>query len=132
MSTRGPMTTRLAAALALVPAGRVVTIDVLARHLGINRPETAGLVAAQRDVTAGTLPWHRVVAEGGAIGRHRHRDLHMARLRAEGVPVSPAGIVEGLADCAVKDLSQPSPGPPPPATPSAPPSRSRGMKSHPF
>jgi methylated-DNA-protein-cysteine methyltransferase-like protein len=131
MSNRGPMTARLAAALAKVPAGRVVTIDVLARHLAINRPETLGLVAAQRELAAGALPWHRVVAEGGAIGRHRHRDRHMARLRAEGVPVSPAGIVDGLADRAVKDLSQPAPGQHAPATPSAPPGRSRGMKSHP-
>ncbi len=131
MSNRGPMTTRLAAALDHVPAGRVVTVDVLARHLAINRPETLGLVAAQRDAAGGLLPWHRVVAEGGAIGRHRHRDLHMARLRAEGVPVSPAGIVEGLADRAVRDLSQPAPGVPPPASSSSSPSRSRGMKRHP-
>lgn len=125
------MTARLAAALAHVPAGRLVTIDVLARHLGINRPETQGLVAAQRDAAEGTLPWHRVVAEGGAIGRHRHGDLQMARLRAEGIPVSPAGIVEGLAERAVQDLTRQAPSPPPPASPSSSPGRSRGMKSHP-
>lgn len=123
-------TARVIAALANVPAGRVVTLDVLARHLGGNRPGLVGLVATLRDDPSPDVPWHRIVAEGGAIGRHRWRDIQIARLREEGVSVSPAGIVEGLAERRVPDLSKPAAPPPPPAAPGTP-SRSRGMKSHP-
>ena len=42
-----------------------------------------------------------MVAKGGAIGRGPHRDAQFARLVREGVPVSPAGIVQDMARVAI-------------------------------
>lgn len=126
-------TARLLASIRAIPAGYVTTHGDLARHAGIAHRLVATTLAALGDADRQTIPWWRVVADGGAIGRHPLRDLQIALLRQDGVPVAPAGIVQELAFRRVSD-----PGAPPdrpyaqPATPlDAKPARSRGMKSHP-
>lgn len=88
-----PDTRKLAlyAALAAVPAGRVVTYGQLG--------ELAGLARAARWVgrqlsqlpEGSSLPWHRVVAAGGRLSlaaASPSGDEQRARLRDEGVTVS--------------------------------------------
>lgn len=117
-------------ALERVPPGRVVPIHVLARELGLNRPVALRLVASLAAQGQPEAAWHRVVAEGGAIGRHGRRAEQMGRLRAEGVPVSPAGMIEDFRSRAVTDLRQGAV----PIAPVGEPEqrgRSRGMKQRP-
>jgi methylated-DNA-protein-cysteine methyltransferase-like protein len=116
-----------------VPTGRVTTFDMLAEKLGeppaLVQLRLARLTEDERDL----VPWHRVVAKGGAIGRGPHRDQQFARLVREGVQVLPAGIVHDMPRFLVSfDATSPE-RPKQPETPqqtSQPLSRSRGMKSH--
>ena len=119
-----------------IPAGRVSTHGDIGRRLAIAPRLVASILSMLGDSERETVPWWRVVADGGAIGRHRWRDAQIARLRAEGIPVAPAGIVRELAERRVRSLgaskppARPKPAPAPEAAPT-PRSRARGMKSHP-
>ena len=119
--------------IAGVPAGRVVGLDVLAQRLAVLPTVVATLISGLTEEERDRVPWHRVVAKGGAIGRGPHRDTHFARLVREGVPVSPAGIVQDMARVAVTDLIASSRSERADAAIPAPPplSRSRGMKDRP-
>ena len=75
------------------------------------------------------LPWHRVTADGGAVGRHARREEQIRRLQAEGIAVSQGGFVQDFARIAILDLSVPMPTPV--AQTAGPLSRSRGMKDGP-
>jgi alkylated DNA nucleotide flippase Atl1 len=127
------MKRELPALLARVPAGRLVTHGVLGRHFGVDPRHIVNLVTGLDDTERGTLPWWRIVADGGAIGRHAQREPQIAALRAEGVPVAPAGIAQDLAARIVTDLTASSQARSTAATAAttAAPARSRGMKSHP-
>ncbi len=133
-SSHAKLTADLIALLQRIPRGQVLTVPAVSRAL--NTPERLvttllGSLQARRS----NVPWHRVVMEGGALGRHADRDTHLGRLRTDGVAVAPAGIVQDMARVAIRDaeLLPKSPakfadGPaaetsPAPATP---PSRSRG------
>jgi methylated-DNA-protein-cysteine methyltransferase-like protein len=116
-----------------VPTGRVTTFDILAEKLGeppaLVQARLARLTEDERDL----VPWHRVVAKGGAIGRGPYRDQQFARLVREGVQVLPAGIVHDMPRFlvtldATSTERQKQPETPPQT--SQPLSRSRGMKSH--
>lgn len=128
------MTQDLMILIAAVPSGRVVTCDYLAKRLSVIPTVITTLIGGLTDDERDRVPWHRVVAKGGAIGRGPHRDAHFARLVREGVPVSPAGIVQDMARVAVTEIldaaklhAQKD------AEPVAPPlSRSRGMKDRPI
>ena len=117
------------AIVAKVPAGFVTTQSDIGRHIAVLPRHIAYIVATLDEAERETVPWWRVVADGGAVGRHVRRDDQMARLRADGITLSPAGIVQDLAERRVKDLSAPPLGiatrPAPPA--GTIPSRSRGM-----
>jgi methylated-DNA-protein-cysteine methyltransferase related protein len=117
-----------------IPAGRIATHGQIGAHLGISPVHIAAMMAAMDDADRATAPWWRVVADGGAIGRHAGRDAQMKQLRAEGVVVAPVGIVQELSERRVRSLAAPQPGAPlreEPALPSHPLSRSRGMKGRP-
>jgi methylated-DNA-protein-cysteine methyltransferase-like protein len=133
--TRMPGKANLLALLRTIPFGRVTTFDVLAENLGqppaLVHLMLSGLTEDERDFA----PWHRVVANGGAIGRGLHRDQQFARLVREGVPVSPAGIVQDMPRVLVttfearsREADQQPESPPKPPQPQ---NRSRGMKSRP-
>ena len=110
---------RPAGAAGTIPSGRVTTFDVLAESLGqppaLVHLMLSGLTEDERDFA----PWHRVVAKGGAIGRGLHRDQQFARLVREGIPVSPAAIVQDMPRILVttfdarqpEQKSQPKPRP---------------------
>jgi methylated-DNA-protein-cysteine methyltransferase related protein len=128
----------LMALVRAIPQARVATLDDLAAHLDIQPALVTTLLGQLTDDERDIAPWHRVVAKGGAIGRGPHRDQQFARLAREGVPVSPAGIVQDLArvriDAATlaelvkgRAAAAAAPASPPPT----PASRSRGMKSRP-
>jgi alkylated DNA nucleotide flippase Atl1 len=126
------MKRELPALLARVPAGRLVTHGILGHHFGVDPRHIVNLVQGLDDAERAELPWWRIVADGGAIGRHARRDEQISLLKAEGVPVAPAGIAQELPSRLVHDLKA-APAKPASATvvASPAPSRSRGMKSHP-
>ena len=120
-----------------LPPGRIATFDAIGVALNVAPRHVATILATLSDGEREIVPWHRVVAKGGAIGRGAHRDAQSARLVREGVPVSPAGIVQDLAhrvispaDAAKSGLRKSAVIAEPP--PSAPSSRSRGMKDRPM
>ena len=118
--------------IAVVPAGRVVGMDVLAQRLAVLPTVVATLISGLTEEERDRVPWHRVVAKGGAIGRGPHRDTHFACLVREGVPVSPAGIVQDMERVAVTELVASSRSERTDAAPAPPPlSRSRGVKDRP-
>jgi len=129
MSKRADLLTLVRA----VPTGRVTSFDVLAQKLGeppaFIQARLANLSEDERDF----IPWHRVVAKGGAIGRGPHRDEQFARLVREGVQVLPAGIVHDMPRFLVTfegGPQEPQKRPETQQVPTPPLSRSRGMKSH--
>ncbi len=127
---------KLLANLRKVPAGRVVTYDALAQALSILPRHVETLLGHLSEDEREMVPWHRVVAKGGAIGWGLLRDAKFQKLIREGVAVSPAGIVQDMARVAVKDLTALPSGiakRPDAALPTAPAplSRSRGMKDRP-
>jgi hypothetical protein len=100
---------------------------MVATALETTGPHVSQLVAAMA-AQGTTLPWWRIVADGGAIGRLAHRDLQIEKLSAEGVRVSPAGIVQGLAKH-IAGAAAPAVGAA--AQGASGPSRARGMKAKP-
>lgn len=137
MPGAGKSTTRarVLALLASVPAGRVATIAVLAGEAGIAPQHITTILQSLSEDERQALPWHRVVAKGGAIGRGPWREAQFASLVREGISVSPAGVVQDMAHAAIADLKdvQVSAKSYEPAAAAAPPrlSRSRGMKDRP-
>ncbi len=88
-----------------LPYGRVTTHALIGARLSVIPRHVAYILATLDDIDRDRVPWHRVVAQGGAIGRHKRRDDQISRLRAEGVPVSAAGIVAGLDGVVVTRLA---------------------------
>ena len=80
MSKRADLLTLVRA----VPIGRVTTFDVLAQKIGEPLALVQSLIAHLSEDEREFVPWHRVVAKGGAIGRGPHRDQQFARLVREG------------------------------------------------
>ena len=127
----GPVRARVLALVARVPCGRVTTPECIASDLGVPPPLVMTVLGKLSEDERDIVPWHRVVASGGALGRGPWRERQFARLLREGVLVSPAGIVQDMARCLITDLSR-DPGAPS-AKEAPPPSkgRSRGMKDRP-
>lgn len=98
------------AVIASVPHGKVTTLTAIAMCLGVMPRHVATIVAGLDAEDIDTVPWHRVVAEGGAVGRHQRRDAQIRLLRADGLAVSPVGIVGGLEAAMLTKLTKPRPG----------------------
>jgi len=122
--------TELRAIIGRIPRGRVATHRLVAAALKVTIPQLIRMIAELDEAERKVLPWHRVVAEGGAVGRHDWREIQIAALRAEGIPVAPAGIVDELASRRLVSLDAPAP-PIEPASPGVPKGRARGMKDRP-
>jgi methylated-DNA-protein-cysteine methyltransferase-like protein len=88
---------RVLEVVAAIPEGRVTTYGTIARHLRITARQVAFILARLTHDESRRLPWFRVVGASGvvstmklgAVGRRQ-----IARLRAEGVPVTPRNKVE--------------------------------------
>jgi methylated-DNA-protein-cysteine methyltransferase-like protein len=126
--------TKLLALVRGVPIGHVASADVLASMVGVPPPLVATMLSQLTEDERHNIPWHRVVAKGGAIGRGPHRDRLFAQLIRQGVAVSPAGVVQDLPRVMLLTIDAPSAANqtqdalPQPAKPGG---RSRGMKSRP-
>ena len=90
--------------VAAVPRGRVTTDAAIGNHLQILPRLVVQLLQSLDDEERTAVAWHRVVAAGGAIGRHAWREEQIRRLKVDGVPVSPAGIVVDIARVAIPDI----------------------------
>ncbi|MBS0251121.1 MAG: MGMT family protein [Proteobacteria bacterium] len=126
-----PVKVELLKLLRKIPLGRVASSDGLASELGVSAPLVVTLMGQLSEDERDIVPWHRVVAKGGAIGRGPHRDQQFARLVREGVVVSPAGIVQDLERHMISSFDD---RPLPPKVTEEPPKtggRSRGMKDRP-
>lgn len=123
----------LLALLRKIPLGYVTTAESLALEIGVPAPLVITMLTQLNEDERDIVPWHRVVAKGGAIGWGPRRDQHFARLVREGVTVSPAGIVQDLEHHmldALDDASLTKAADTPPQAPK-PGGRSRGMKFRP-
>jgi methylated-DNA-protein-cysteine methyltransferase-like protein len=114
-----------------IPLGRVASFEAIADELKIPAALVLTMLTQMGEDDRELVPWHRVVAKGGAIGRGPHRDQQFARLVREGVLVSPAGIVQDLPRHMISSFDEASltatasPDVPKPGN------RSRGMKQRP-
>ncbi|MDX2309581.1 MAG: MGMT family protein [Hyphomicrobium sp.] len=97
LANRSPLRADVLAIVMSVPSGRVTTLGTLAAALGVHERRIASILAGLDPSEFQTVPWHRVVQNGGAIGRHARRMDQVYRLREEGVTLSAAGIVQDLA-----------------------------------
>ena len=124
------------ALVARIPAGRLTSCNAIGRQLEVAPSHVAAVLASLGEHERQNVPWWRVVADGGAIGRHRWREAQMLHLRSEGIAVAPAGIVCDLAARSLeafpvsfsaksKIAGQAAPAVQPTL------SRARGSKSHP-
>ncbi|MBA2125203.1 cysteine methyltransferase [Hyphomicrobium methylovorum] len=117
-----------------VPSGRVTTTEALGYRIGVSPPLVQSLLAHLTEEERDYVPWHRVVAKGGAIGRGPNRDRQFALLIREGVHVSPAGIIHDLTRYLAGDPYSSTPEPADSAGPEKETagqlSRSRGMKHY--
>jgi methylated-DNA-protein-cysteine methyltransferase related protein len=114
-----------------LPAGRVATHGEIGRHLAVFPRHVAYILATLDDDERERVPWWRVVADGGAVGRHLRRDDQIARLKADHVPLSAAGIVQELGERRVGDFTKPIAARAATPAPTSPQSRSRGSKDKP-
>lgn len=89
-----------------VPSGSVATVNDIAVHLKCMVPLVATLLTGLSEDEREGVPWHRVVAKGGAVGRGPHRDRQFALLMREGVLVSPAGVVQDMGRVCVRDFDR--------------------------
>ncbi|WP_423415046.1 MGMT family protein [Hyphomicrobium sp. B1] len=126
-----PVKAELLKLLRKIPLGLVASSDRLASELGVPAPLVVTLMGQLSEDERDLVPWHRVVAKGGAIGRGPHRDQQFARLVREGVTVSPAGIVQDLERHMISGFDDKSLLAKAPAEPPKMGGRSRGMKDRP-
>lgn len=96
------------AIVSALPPGKVTTHTLIGARLKVMPRHVAYILATLDEMDRECVPWHRVVARGGAIGRHQRREEQIARLRSEGVPVSAAGIVTGLEGRLAADIATPT------------------------
>jgi methylated-DNA-protein-cysteine methyltransferase related protein len=114
-----------------IPQGRVATHKQIGMHLNVMPRHVAYILATLDDQDRNRVPWWRVVADGGAVGRHLRRDEQMSRLRADTVVLSPVGIVQDLNERWIADMDALVAGRVPPIIAAERPSRSRGMRGTP-
>jgi methylated-DNA-protein-cysteine methyltransferase-like protein len=85
------------AIVAAIPEGRVTTYGTIAQHLKITARQVAFVLATLTDEESERLPWFRIVAAGGLVSTIKLGSVgrrQIARLRAEGVAVTPRNKVE--------------------------------------
>ena len=87
-----PFERRVLTLVSRIPAGRVITYGDVARLAG--RPGAARAVGnIMRQADRPGLPYHRVVAAGGALGGYSSPQMKRSLLAAEGLTVTPRRVV---------------------------------------
>jgi methylated-DNA-[protein]-cysteine S-methyltransferase len=94
VAATGEFAARVLQAVSRIPAGRVATYGDIARLAG--RPGAARAVGTlMRTSKRPGLPYHRVVAAGGALGGYGgHAEMKAALLAAEGLMVRRGRILD--------------------------------------
>ena len=85
------------AIVAALPQGRVASAADIGRQIDVPARHVAYILTTLDEGERAVTPWWRVVADGGAIGRHKRREDQIAGLRRDGVTVSAAGVVADFA-----------------------------------
>ena len=88
---------RVLAVVAAIPKGRVTTYGTIARHLRVTGRQVAFVLARLTVEESERLPWFRVVAANGVVSSTKLGSVgrrQIARLRAEGIAVTPRNKVE--------------------------------------
>jgi methylated-DNA-protein-cysteine methyltransferase-like protein len=85
-----------------IPHGRVCTYAAIGRYLDVMARHVAYILATLTDDERLGVPWHRVVSEKGSLNKTKHGRgaEQQAMLEAEGVAVTPRGLVADLASVA--------------------------------
>ena len=78
---------RVLAVVERIPRGRVMSYGDVRDWLGESSARAVGAVMRRH---GHEVPWHRVVMSTGEVATHK-ADEQLARLRAEGVPLTPDG-----------------------------------------
>ncbi len=87
-----PFERRVLTLVSRIPAGRVITYGDIAKLAG--RPGAARAVGnIMRQADRPGLPYHRVIAAGGALGGYSSLPLKRSLLAAEGLTVTPRRVV---------------------------------------
>jgi len=87
-----PFERRVLTIVSRIPVGRVTTYGEIARLAG--KPGAARAVGnIMRRGDRPGLPYHRVIAAGGALGGYSNLQLKRSLLSAEGVTVTPRRVV---------------------------------------
>ena len=91
-----PFERRVLTIVSRIPVGRVTTYGDVARMAG--KPGAARAVGnIMQQATRPGLPYHRVIAAGGALGGYSSLSLKRSLLAAEGLTVTPRRVV-GFAE----------------------------------
>jgi methylated-DNA-protein-cysteine methyltransferase-like protein len=85
------------AIVAALPPGRLASAADVGRQIDVPARHVAYILTTLHEDERAMTPWWRVVADGGAIGRHKRREDQIAGLRRDGVTVSAAGVVADFA-----------------------------------
>jgi alkylated DNA nucleotide flippase Atl1 len=85
------------AIVAAIPKGGIASAADLGRQIDVPARHVAFILTTLDEGERAVTPWWRVVADGGAIGRHKRREDQIAGLRRDGVTVSAAGVVADFA-----------------------------------
>jgi len=87
-----PFERRVLTLVSRIPVGRVITYGEVAKLAG--RPGAARAVGnIMRRADRPGLPYHRVIAAGGALGGYSSLALKRSLLAAEGLTVTPRRVV---------------------------------------
>ena len=88
-----PFERRVLTIVSRIPSGRVITYGDVARLAG--RPGAARAVGnIMRTADRPGVPYHRVIAAGGALGGYSSLALKRSLLAAEGLTVTPRRVVD--------------------------------------
>jgi methylated-DNA-protein-cysteine methyltransferase-like protein len=88
---------RVLAVVATIPEGRVTTYGTIARHLRTTARQVGFVMASLTPKESRQLPWFRVVAANGVVSTIKLGSVgrrQIARLRGEGIAVTPRNRIE--------------------------------------
>ena len=80
-----------------IPEGRVATFGDIGRHLDVMPRHVAYILTMLSDEEKARIPWHRVVAEKGGLGKPKFNGFGISQaelLASDGIEISVAGTVE--------------------------------------